>query len=36
MLLNHNTAQHNVSQEKKKLSRNYLQWRYRRERNFLG
>jgi len=36
MLLNDNTAQHNVSQEKKKQSRNYLEWRYRRKRNFLG
>jgi len=36
MLLNDNTAEHNVSQEKKKLSRNYPQWRYRRKRNFLG
>jgi len=27
---------YNVSQEKKTLSRNYLRWRYRRKRNFLG
>jgi len=28
-----NTAEHNVSQEKKKLSRNYLRWPYRHWRN---
>jgi len=36
MLVNDNTAEYNVSQEKKKLSRNYLRWRYRHKRNFLG
>jgi len=36
MLVNDNTAEYNVSQEKKKLSRDYLRWRYRHKRNFLG
>jgi len=31
-----NTAEHNVSQEKKKLSRNYLRWPYRHWRNWRG
>jgi len=35
MLVNNNTAEYNVSQEKKKLWRSYLQWRYRHKRNFL-
>jgi len=29
-------VEYNVSQEKNKLSRNYLRWRYRHKRNFLG
>jgi len=36
MLVNDNTAEYNVSQEKKKLSRNYLRWPYSHKRNFLG
>ena len=36
MLVNHNTAEYNVFQEKKKLIRNYLRWPYRHKRNFLG
>jgi len=36
MLVNDNTGEYNVSQEKKKLSLNYLQWRYRHKINFLG
>jgi len=36
MLVNDNTAECNASQEKKKLSRTYLRWRYRHKRNFLG
>jgi len=36
MLVNDNTVEYNVSQEKKKLSRYYLQWPYRHKRNFLG
>jgi len=36
LLVNDNTVGYNVSQEKKTLSRNYLRWRYRRKRNFLG
>jgi len=36
MLVNDNTVECNVSQEKKKLSRNYPRWRYRHKRNFLG
>jgi len=36
MLVDDNTAEYNVSQEKKKLSRNYLRWRYGHQRNFLG
>jgi len=35
MLVNDNTAGYSVSQDKKKLSRNYLQWRHRHKRNFL-
>jgi len=34
MLVNDNTAENNVSQEKKKPSRNYLRWRYRRKETF--
>jgi len=36
MLVNDNTEEYNVSQEKKEQSRNYLRWRYRHKRNFLG
>jgi len=36
MSVNDNTEEYNVSQEKKKISRNYLQWRYRHKINFLG
>jgi len=36
MLVSANTAEYHVSQEKKKLSRNYLRWRYGHKRNFLG
>jgi len=36
MLVNDNTAEDNVCQEKKKLLYNYPQWRYRHKRNFLG
>jgi len=28
--------EYNVSQDKMKQSRNYLRWRYRHKRNFLG
>jgi len=35
MLVNDNTAEY-VFQEKKKLSRNYLRWRYRHKKNVLG
>jgi len=33
MLVNDNTSEYNVSQDKKKQSRNYLQWRYRHKMN---
>jgi len=36
MLVNDNATEYNIFQEKKKLSRKYLRWRYRHERNFLG
>jgi len=36
MLVKDNTAEYNVFQEKKKLSRNYLRWRCRHKRNVLG
>jgi len=32
MLVNDNAAEYNVSQEKKKLSRNYPRWRYRHDK----
>jgi len=32
MLVNDNTAEYNVSQEKRELSRNYPQWRYRHDK----
>jgi len=32
MLVNDNTAEYNVTQEKKKQSRNYLIWRYRHKK----
>jgi len=35
MLVNDSTAEYNVSR-KTKQSRNYLQWRYRHKRTFLG
>jgi len=35
MLVNDNTEEYKVSQEKKKLSRNYLRWSYRHKTSFL-
>jgi len=32
MLVNDNTAEYNVSQEKKNLSRNYPRWHYRHDK----
>ena len=36
MLVNDNTPEYNVSQEKRNYQRHYLRWHYKHKRNFLG